>query len=320
MSRIRLSRNFLRALEEKVPRKSDLAMQVADSLCIERESAYRRLRENVYLSADELGVLAREFDISLDRILNMSNSSKYLWMKMPKLTETHEFEYDLLEELYHTIKQISEQADSCHQAVFTTLISAIYYPYHEIMKFILFKWGYNHVRSEIYSHFDEMKKLVRFFELQQKFSIVLKNMKRTCFVWDEAILSRFVNDVKYFRDVELIREEDIKKIKDELYLFLADLEALAIRGEFEETGHKFELYISIQSIDDGYSCFCSSQKSICNIGGMFVRSDECNRQEVCAMVKNWVDSMKRISTLISTVGERDRILFFNRQRKNVEML
>lgn len=320
MDRNQFRHNFLHALKEKIPRKSELAFRIAEILCIERESAYRRLRDDVYFSIDEMALLVLEFNISLDRILHNQNSTKYWRMNMPKFAETLEYEYELGEEVRNKVESICEQPDSCYEVVFTSLPAIIYYAYHEISKFFLFRWGYNFIRSEMYQYYANMENFARFFEQLQWYGRLVRRIGHICLICDEASFTKLVNDVCYFRDIELIRRNDIQKIKDELYQLLDDFESHAKNGKFEDTENKFEFYISMQSIDNGYSCLWSTEESLCCIGEMLVHSDKCNEREVWMVMRRWVDSMKRISTQISIVGEKDRILFFNRQRKIVELL
>jgi hypothetical protein len=64
------AKNFQRAffdrLEARFQKRSKMVLAVADLLSIGRDAVYRRLRGDTVLSADELMLLARTFDIRLD--------------------------------------------------------------------------------------------------------------------------------------------------------------------------------------------------------------------------------------------------------------
>ncbi|GHT42138.1 hypothetical protein FACS189437_09840 [Bacteroidia bacterium] len=73
---------FVEALEEKIPKKTQLAGFLAETLNIEKESAYRRLRKDIQFSFREIFLLANKMNISLDKIARgaiAENQSKILF-------------------------------------------------------------------------------------------------------------------------------------------------------------------------------------------------------------------------------------------------
>ena len=47
---------------------------------------------------------------------------------------------------------------------------------------------------------------------------------------------------------------------------------------------------------------------------------DSQHQEVCRDLKEWIQSLKRYSTLISQSGEIQRMIFFTKQREIVDTL
>ncbi|MCL2728312.1 MAG: hypothetical protein FWD56_08020, partial [Bacteroidales bacterium] len=62
--------NFLNTIEKHYPRKSDLANALMEILPLEKESVYRRLRKDVYFSAEEVMQIAQAWGISLDNLIS----------------------------------------------------------------------------------------------------------------------------------------------------------------------------------------------------------------------------------------------------------
>lgn len=76
VKRINLHDEFIAALHEKVPKRSELVIRISDLLCIEKESASRRLNGRVSFSIREMGILASELGISIDGLLRKGREGR----------------------------------------------------------------------------------------------------------------------------------------------------------------------------------------------------------------------------------------------------
>ncbi len=56
------------------------------------------------------------------------------------------------------------------------------------------------------------------------------------------------NDIRYFYSIDLLRKEDVMKLKEELLLLVNDMEQVAVKGTFG-TGNKVSIYVSDTNID-----------------------------------------------------------------------
>ena len=120
--------------------------------------------------------------------------------------------------------------------------------------------------------------------------------------------------------MHLMERESVLVMKEELSAFLDNLEDLAAKGRYLDTGHKFELYVSNINIDSSYSYFSSNKGEITTYITFIVQFAASYNKDVTATVKRWILSLKRLSTLMSGAGERERILFFDEQRRILERL
>ena len=77
MTKINLHEEFTKALLKKNARKAELINTISDILRIERESAARRLYGKVLFSAQEIGILAKEFGMSLDALMYKSDDHQW---------------------------------------------------------------------------------------------------------------------------------------------------------------------------------------------------------------------------------------------------
>jgi len=153
----------------------------------------------------------------------------------------------------------------------------------------------------------------------KKLSENIRKVGKTYFIWDSNIFQSFVKEIKYFAGLNLISTSDVMCLKNELQQLLTDLENLSIKGEFSE---RHELYIYLSNIDfeATYSYLSRKDFQISLFRVYSINSMDSQSPQICLMQKNWIQSFKRHSTLISGSGEAQRIAFIKKQRDIIESL
>jgi hypothetical protein len=73
--------HFMDILSKKYPTKAELAQELMDLLCLEREAVYRRLRKDVVFPAHEVIKIAATWNISLDEIIGIKSQKVLFQMK-----------------------------------------------------------------------------------------------------------------------------------------------------------------------------------------------------------------------------------------------
>ena len=141
----------------------------------------------------------------------------------------------------------------------------------------------------------------------------------TSFIWDSNIFSHIVNDLEYFSSIQLISDKARQEIKEELLLLLDELENFARKGKFE-SDNEVNIYISNINFEATYSYVESSNVHLSMIRVYAINSITTQDIEMCKSLKEWIQSLKKFSTLISVSGEMQRIQFFQKQREIIDTL
>lgn len=108
--------------------------------------------------------------------------------------------------------------------------------------------------------------------------------------------------------------EDVRELKQELLLFLDKMEALAARGAYQETDNPIQFYISNINFDASYSYLEAKSLRISMIRAFVLNSVVSLDDKAYNIFYNWMQSLLKSSTMISVSGEKQRILFFEKQR------
>lgn len=317
-----LHAQFLDALKERMPNRSDLTNLLVDLLCIEKEAVYRRLRGEVAFTFSEIAIIANELGISLDSTINnvLSTKSKPYQLKMNDFIHPSELDFAMMEEYLSILKEITKDPNSTLVDSTNMLPNSLYYPYKYISRFYLFKWLYQLGCIDSMKSYSEVDYPSRIQKLRKEDEINLRHIKNTYYILDPLVFQYMINDIRYFLSINLMTEEDKELLKKDIETLLYDMEVLAIKGYFEETKNKVYIYLSCVNFDA--SCWYLESKDYhINMIKVFVLSNIASIDEESFIgLKRRTEALLRSSTLISVSGERQRIVFFEEQRKIISSL
>ena len=114
----------------------------------------------------------------------------------------------------------------------------------------------------------------------------------------------------------MISADDVKELKNELLSLLHEFEQMSVKGEFSN-GNKVAIYLSNINFEATYTYI---EKGDFQISLFRVYSINSQNSQICTLQKNWIQSLKRHSTLISESGEVQRITFMEEQKNIIEQL
>lgn len=313
MENLNLSYRFVDILTERIPHKSVLANQLADLLDIEKESVYRRLRKEIPFTFNEVGIIATQLGLSLDKLVNVSNVKEcqnYIW---ESYEEYYLFQPAKLINFNRFLPQVLEDGGSEAGFIMNTFDPFFFSNYNNLSRFILFKWMYKY-RKELYTHYEEVEPDAEYQRLRKECIKNLLKLEVRSYIFDPNILVNFINDIRYFMSIHLIEEESIQCIKEDLFRCLFDLEQSALQGTYMDTDKVFELYIADISIGQCCSYIGSGKRFMSVLIAFEMLTCMSWQQRNFETVKNWYHRVKGLSTQISISGEKNRLLFFDEQR------
>ena len=197
---------------------------------------------------------------------------------------------------------------------------AFYLRYEYLSRFRLFKWMYQHEKVNCVKNFSELQLTEELADAQKKFVNISQEIETTNYIWDQLIFKHLVNDIKYFQDIHLVTEEEVAKLKEELFHLLDELEEIATIGKYPISGKNVNIYISNIDFEATYSYVSMKNFEFGMIRIFSINSISSKDKEFCQSQREWIKSLKRFSTNISVSGEIQRIQFFNAQREHIKML
>lgn len=308
-----LNRNLIEAIKEKLPAKENMANTLMGTLFIGKEAIYRRLRGEVPFTLEEAILISRKIGISLDNIVGASYSDNALFnLNIVNQSDPFNSYYEAIAKYLKVIQSSSLNANSELGTASNTIPQTIYLKYGLLAKFRLFKWMYQskHIQCK---HFDELAIPQKISDIQQEYVQMAQRIHTVDYILDNTIFQYMVNDVHYLFQIQLITDEDKQQIKEELLQLIDELEETAATGK-NEAGNHVHIYISNINFEATYSYLSHDTFHISLIRIYSINSIATQDNDMFHSIKEWIQSLKKFSTLISESGEMQRIHFFQRQR------
>ena len=311
--------NLIEAMKEKLPLKGKLADMLMDTLYIGKEAVYRRLRGEVPFTLQEAALVSRKLGISLDKIIGISFKSNAMFdMNIVDYDDPFESYYNILYKYVRLINTLEDDPNSSLGTSSNIIPQTLYLKHDLLAKFRLFKWMYQNKYIQCKS-FEELELPQKLINIQKDYVDMTKHFHSIDYIWDSMIFQHLINYIQYFSSIHLISNEAKEDIKKELFLLTNELEDLATKGK-TENGNTVRIYVSHINFEATYSYVETNNIQLSLIRVYSINSLTTMDNEIFCSLKEWIQSLKKFSTLISESGEMQRIQFFKQQREIIDTL
>ena len=315
-----LFRNLIETLRDRIPQRGKLADVLAELLEIEKEAVYRRLRGSVPFSFQEVHAIASNMGFSLDSIAeNISLNTRQMTVLMTEFTEPQERDYKKLEDFVANIQRLKDDPDSESGAIGSVIPTSLCVAYKNIYKFYIFKGAHQFGNPHKIKPYSKTIIPEQLKQINKVFVECVQYSPNSVYILDRNVINFFVNDIRFFYDIRLITREDILLLKEDLHILINDLERYCINSHFD-TGNKVDVFLTNIHIDSNYNYIDATKFKLTMLRTATFSDSYSFDEVVFKNMKNWLNFLKRTSTLISEGNMTERIIFFEEQRKIIDTL
>lgn len=315
-----LNTNLIEVMKNKIPDGVNLANTLMDILYIGKEAVYRRLRGEVPFTLNEASIISKKMGVSLDQIVGISYTNNAMFdLNLLHYSEPIKTYYTIISHYLELFESLRYDLTSELSTASNMIPQTFYLKYDNLSKFRLFKWMYQNEKVNCVKYFSELNLSDELKQAQKDFVNATQYIQTTNYIWDSMMFVNLVNDIKYFASIHLITDEEVIKLQEELLMLLDDLENIAAKGKFN-TGKNVRIYISNINFEATYSYVETSNMQLSLIRVFSINSITPRDKDMCKSMKEWVQSLRKFSTMISESGEMQRIQFFKQQREIVEKM
>lgn len=318
---------FFNSIKSVIPSYASLVDEVAETLNLSSDSAYRRIRGDKLLDFEEIRILCLRFNISLDQFFGLGSDFILFQGKTNTLQED-----SFMEWMKDVLAQLNLVNSFSHKHVYFLVkdMPPFHHYYHPALAgFKFFFWMKSilllkKLKTTKFSiadnHFEEYR------DITQK-TIKVYNRVPTSEIWNEESLTTTLRQIEVYDEMGMIANP-----ADTVLLYHCVLEVIDHLEKMAETGKKsffgqspteesaeYKMYINEIVLGDNTFMAELGETKITYLNHSvmyFIGSTDKKFND--SMFRNLENLMKR-STLISETGEKERKLFFNKLRKKVEV-
>lgn len=314
------NQKILSSVENSLPPGRKPVPYLMDLLSLSKESAYRRVRGEIPFSFEEVVRLSSDLDLSIDAIVGRKDKNRAFFdlQAGPEVSPQDSF-LEMLRQNTEIFRQMSESKES-ELMISLNRISVLFYTLPEnLFKFFYYRYLQKMGKFSTNFSFSELKvpsEIISLFEKHKRYS---RNIKNVTYVFDHDIFIRVIKVVLYYYRRNLLTEEEFLSIRDDLFFIFDRIEKLSVKG-VNEFGTNYSLYLS--SLDINSNCLYGKYDDR-EFAQFFPYLDNpmiVYNEEVCAVQKKWIDSLKKYSTLITQSSEMLQSLFLNKQREYINSM
>ncbi|MDR2130070.1 MAG: hypothetical protein LBP56_02685 [Odoribacteraceae bacterium] len=310
-----LNKELITAIAQCLPRGESMVNLISEILSMGKESVYRRLRGEVLFTFEEVAKLARGLNISMDNMIGLKSIRRALFdLSLIKMDNLFDKYYEVLDGYIEIFKVLKRDPGSKIKLAFNTFPYMFVTPYPTLARFQLFRW-INQIRvNQNLTAFSALEMPERVLDIQRAFVSEMYGAGSTQYLMDESMFSSFVQQVRYFAKLRLLNKEETRQLQQELLALLNDLEALSIRGSFEN-GKEVQIYLSDFAFKLSSAYFECQDFVMCDLLLYSMNRVRSYNVKLCQTQSDWIESLKRYATLITQSGEIQRADYMEKQRE-----
>ncbi|NDW19691.1 hypothetical protein D0T53_12330 [Dysgonomonas sp. 216] len=316
---LKFNQKLIDTLAEIYPKKNDQLALLMELLYLGKEAAYRRLRGEVAFSFSEACVIVKHLNLSLDDIAYGQESDLVTFkMKAPTADIMHYHEI-VVDDHITIFNKIIQDQNATIVAAYNMIPHSFLMSFENLSRFRVLKWNYQLLLVENEISFSNIEIPHRVLEKQKELVGLIDMVEDNTIIFDRFIFISFVRDICHFYNLGVLSKEDVELLKHELNRLLNWFEKTALTG-YNESGKRVWLYLSNTNFESEYIYIKSKTMETAYLDAYLMNSLYTSDPKMCELHRNWIESLRKYSTLISVSCEKERMHFFDKQRKVVESL
>src|SRR5436190_9574476 len=315
---------FFQQLKSLLPPHLAMVDEIAELLNISNDSAYRRIRGEKPIDLEETYKLCNHFKISMDQLLHLK-SDAFIFSGILKNSTGSSFE-TWLENVLGQFQYVNGFEKKHLHYLMKDIPPFVYFQVPELASFKCFFW----IKSIL--HYEEFKgvkfsfddpRYAKFRETTKKI-IKLYNKVPTTEIWNIESINNTLRQVEFYLEAGSLRQQDAKIIYDKTEELISHIERQAELGVKFIVGQEpgpnpaeYRLFVNELILGDNTILAELNDTRITFLNHSVIYFVATRNEQFNAVMYENLQNLMKKSTMISTVGEKERVTFFNKLRRKI---
>ena len=310
--------NLIATIRKNIPEEINLTIFLSNLLNISRESAYRRIRGEINFSFEEIAILSQDLGFSLDNIVGTKRDGNALFnIHMLQDIDYLDIYVTKILEYGRLFREKSEQMDTKVRISINKMPYFFHIYYKSLSRFQIYKWLYQNQKITPNDRFSSFVLPEKVLNAHQTFFQDIQKVRNVTVIMDNNVFWSVAKDIDYFYKRGLLSEEELIVLKAELHAIVNWVEQVATDGVCPNGG-KIDMYVSAVDLEASYLHFEYGLGQFSQVRIYSISAIDSFNERLCRIQKEWIESQKRYSVLISESGEMQRFEYLNKQREYID--
>jgi len=314
-----LNERVVNAIHKYLPKDKSIVSYLMDTLDLGRESAYRRVRNEISFTFEEISALSLNLGYSVDEIIGADKKNRVFFdLQSTRSTDPAEAflimikqNHNLIMRLYH-----AEQTEIIISLNHMSSVLSIYYD--NLFKFFYFKWCHQINRVPFNFYFADNEVPPEIIDIYKETVVYGGMINNNIYILDKNVYLNTIREIQYFYQRKLLSLEELLLLKEDL-LHQINVHEEYVRAGINENSFRLDYYLSQFEIESNVSYLEYDG----NIETHFWIHQATNPiiikdKEVGDIYKTWLISLKKYSIQMSKSNELLQAEFFNQQHEYLD--
>jgi len=292
---------------KQMPGKRRPVVYLMKALSLGKESAYRRIKDQIPFTFEEVAIIARDLDLSIDQILGQKvNNNISFYADLNVEQDPMDIYANMLTKDIAFMEKLITSSDLKITAIINR-IPLRYFPFKALFKFEYCHYLYSIGHIPLMMRFSDIAVPHQISSLHEKCTYYFRGLQNITCVLDSMVYSKLIREIQYYHRMGFITEEDLHSLQSELFEILEMYESMLRKGK-SSSGTNYTFYYSHLTLDSS-SIFIEYNSSLSLQFWIYPESPVIinNNSMISDVQRRWIDSKIRNSMLITKTNDTQQI-------------
>lgn len=304
---------FLQNIKQELPSNTSTIEAIATALDISYDAAHRRVSLKSKFSIEETIVLAKYFNVSLDRLFGVT-AKEFVTIEKTKHIETENQLQLYFEDSYNSLLPLLKQKD-CN-ILYSAKDIPIFYNLNgdKLSQFKYYVWLKLLNPKLASKSFENYAPSTTLIEAGKRLGNLYNDLNTTE-VWDITSVNSTLKQIHFYHEAGQIRTETALLLCEQLKSLIINISNKLIKNDTA-----FKLYYNELHLMNNHVLVSSPNSQLLYVPFTLLSYYKTDDKYTCKEAEEFLEKQLQNSKLLNTSGEKERNTFFNKIESKIEAL
>ncbi|MEE9349658.1 MAG: hypothetical protein V3U80_06390 [Flavobacteriaceae bacterium] len=303
---------LLHLLQKEIPQNASLIDAVAIALEISYDAAHRRVSLKSKFSLDETILLAKYYNLSIDRLFE-TTTSNFVAVEKTKNIGNEDDLILYLEESYASLAPLSKQKNI--NLLYSAKDIPLFYTVSDdiLGRFKMYVWLKLLDKSYTAKSFEKFTPRIALVQAGNKLAALYNTISKSE-IWDITTINSTLKQIHFYFEAGQLNAESALTLCDQLNKLITDITSKMIHDS------NYQIYYNELHLMNNNVLVSTPSTQVLYVPFTLLSYYKTSDKLTCKEAGIFLEKQLNESKLLNTVGEKERNSFFNKIHTKIEAL